>query len=447
MMNWKDYQGLSRLISLAKEKLRDNKRTAVIIFGAFMVLFSLSFLDASNEAHGTEENNLSATFEANRIEDHSSALKKESQLLLSPDESELKKLGQIKKDIDSILKVKFKGYAVNSNGRVLAVFKTKSEADNLLKEVMNPYLAGEETEIEDIGFKENVSIGEIYTGISDFDSYEKVFYYITRGTDEVKIHKIEKGENYWVIADKYQITPDDLINANPDVKPERLQIGQEISLVVPKPFLTVVTTEKAEYLEDIPFETEYEDTSVLYKEEYRVKRAGDSGEREIEAKIVKENGIEVDREILKETITKEPTTKIVLRGTKEPPPKIGTGSFSKPTSRGYITSAFGWRWGRRHEGIDIGMPTGTPVKAADGGKVTFAGWRGAYGYLVIINHGANMETYYAHNSKLLVKKGDKVFKGQTIAHSGNTGRSTGPHLHFEVRKNGTPVNPTKYINY
>ncbi len=450
MMNWKNFRGLNRFLNLAKGKLESNKKTVVIALLSFITLFSLGYLDIFNEAHGTEENKLSETLQANIIDNHSAALVKESQLLLSTTESELKKLGQIKKDIDSILKIKFKGYAVSANGRILAVFKTRKEADNLLREIMNPYLESEESEervIDDIRFKEDVSIGEIYTNISAFNTYEEVIYYITRGTDEVKIHRIEKGENYWVIAEKYKVTSDDLEKANPEVQPERLQIGQEISLVVPKPFLTVVTTEKTEYIEPIKYETEYEDTSVLYKEEYRVKRSGSNGESHIEAKIIKENGIEVDKEILKETITKEPTTEIILKGTKVPPPKIGTGTLSNPTSRGYITSPFGSRWGKRHEGIDIGMPTGTTVKAADGGKVTFAGWRGAYGYLVIINHGANMETYYAHNSKLQVKNGEKVFKGQTIASSGNTGRSTGPHLHFEVRKNGTPLNPIKYINY
>jgi murein DD-endopeptidase MepM/ murein hydrolase activator NlpD len=80
-----------------------------------------------------------------------------------------------------------------------------------------------------------------------------------------------------------------------------------------------------------------------------------------------------------------------------------------------------------------------------GGKVTFSGWEGSYGYLVKISHGNGLETYYAHNSKLLVKEGQTISAGQVIAKSGNTGNSTGPHIHFEVRKNGTPVNPKPYL--
>ena len=87
------------------------------------------------------------------------------------------------------------------------------------------------------------------------------------------------------------------------------------------------------------------------------------------------------------------------------------------------------------------------VYAADGGVVIYAGWKGTFGKLVIIDHGANMLSYYAHNDQLLVGAGEKVFKGQVITYSGNTGRSTGPHLHFEVRKNNRPVNPRNYVSY
>jgi murein DD-endopeptidase MepM/ murein hydrolase activator NlpD len=112
---------------------------------------------------------------------------------------------------------------------------------------------------------------------------------------------------------------------------------------------------------------------------------------------------------------------------------------------GKITSKFGPRWGREHKGIDIAVSTGTSVKASMPGKVTFSGWEGGYGYLVKISHGNGLETYYGHNSKLIAKVGQTVDKGTVIAKSGSTGNSTGPHVHFEVRKNGDPVNPYQYL--
>lgn len=119
--------------------------------------------------------------------------------------------------------------------------------------------------------------------------------------------------------------------------------------------------------------------------------------------------------------------------------------------QGVITSPFGWRthpiFGTSifHSGLDIGVDYGEPVKAADGGIVVEAGWMGGYGKAVIIDHGGGISTLYGHNSELLVGAGQRIGKGQVIALAGSTGYSTGPHVHFEVRKNGEPVNPYNYL--
>ena len=116
-------------------------------------------------------------------------------------------------------------------------------------------------------------------------------------------------------------------------------------------------------------------------------------------------------------------------------------TYTWPT-KGVFTSGYGWRWGRMHKGIDIANSTGTSVHSARDGIVTFAGWRGAYGYLVEIAHGDGDSTRYAHNSRLMVSKGQVVPQGTRISLMGSTGRSTGPHLHFEIRRSsGAAVNP------
>jgi murein DD-endopeptidase MepM/ murein hydrolase activator NlpD len=109
------------------------------------------------------------------------------------------------------------------------------------------------------------------------------------------------------------------------------------------------------------------------------------------------------------------------------------------------TSGFGYRWGRMHEGIDFGCDIGTPVKAAKAGLVIKAGWSSGYGNLVLVDHGDGVVTAYAHNSRFAAGVGDDVNAGQVVAYSGNTGRSTGPHVHFEVRINGVPKNPALYL--
>ena len=112
---------------------------------------------------------------------------------------------------------------------------------------------------------------------------------------------------------------------------------------------------------------------------------------------------------------------------------------------GVLTSSFGWRWGRMHEGIDLAVPTGTPVVAAAAGTVIVAGWLGGYGNLVVVDHGNGFSTAYGHNTSVAVGFGQSVAQGQLVAYSGNTGHSTGPHVHFEVRINGSPVDPLGYL--
>ena len=128
----------------------------------------------------------------------------------------------------------------------------------------------------------------------------------------------------------------------------------------------------------------------------------------------------------------------------------GTGQLGWPVS-GEITSPYGYRvhpiWGTTiyHSGIDIGVDEGTPVHAADGGVVVWSGWMGGYGYAVVIDHGNGLSTLYGHNSELAVDEGQSVAKGQVISYAGSTGNSTGPHVHFEVRANGDPVDPMGYL--
>lgn len=122
----------------------------------------------------------------------------------------------------------------------------------------------------------------------------------------------------------------------------------------------------------------------------------------------------------------------------------GSGILRWPVS-GPVTSPFGMRWGRMHEGIDIAVPSGTPVAAAGSGTVIYAGWMEGYGNLVAIDHGGGLATAYGHNTSVAVSVGQAVTAGTIIAYSGSTGHSTGPHVHFEVRVNGTPVDPLGYL--
>jgi murein DD-endopeptidase MepM/ murein hydrolase activator NlpD len=136
-----------------------------------------------------------------------------------------------------------------------------------------------------------------------------------------------------------------------------------------------------------------------------------------------------------------------LSGSSSPvagPVRQGSGGLIWPAN-GPVTSGFGYRWGRLHAGIDMGLPVGTPLRAAASGRVAIAGWTGGYGNYTCIQHAGALSTCYGHQSSIGVSVGQSVSQGQVIGASGNTGHSTGPHLHFETRVNGQPVDPFNYL--
>ena len=208
--------------------------------------------------------------------------------------------------------------------------------------------------------------------------------------------------------------------------------------------LTVATKELVIEEESIKYEIEYVEDDTLYEGQTEIMVPGVNGSQKVLYEITKANGEEAARTAIDKQVLTEPSPAKVRKGTKEKPACVATGKLQWPTT-GKFSSGFGRRWGRLHGGVDICNSTGTPIYAADGGTVVFSGYNNnGYGYLVKIDHGNGLLTFYAHNSSLLVKEGDKVFKGQPIAKMGNTGRSTGTHLHYEVHLNGTKVDPMNY---
>ncbi|MCC5950363.1 MAG: M23 family metallopeptidase, partial [Nitriliruptoraceae bacterium] len=128
-----------------------------------------------------------------------------------------------------------------------------------------------------------------------------------------------------------------------------------------------------------------------------------------------------------------------------PAPSTGGSGLAWPMC-GPVTSEYGPRWGRVHRGLDLGGPVGTPIRAAGGGTVVFAGRQGGYGNLLLIDHGGGLVTAYAHLSSFAVGTGSSVSRGQTVGAVGMTGNTTGPHLHFETRSGGRAVNPRQYLS-
>lgn len=343
------------------------------------------------------------------------------------------------------LKFQVHASSIYVNGSAIASLKTRELAESLLKEIQDKSLAGEDrSKFKEISFAEKVEVKDEFVEASKIGNKDELLDFIIKGTDEVKNHKIQSGESFWSISRKYNMTLEDLIKANPGVNPEKVKIDQVINLIVPKPLISVKTVQTITVKEKAEFDQKVEFSDSMYKDETSVKVKGQYGEKEVTADVTKVNGIETGRTVINEKMLKEPKTQIIVKGTKEPPPKKGTGTFSYP-ARGSISSKYGMRWGRRHTGIDIAASYGSAVKASDGGTVIWVGSEGGYGKLIKIDHGGNFVSYYGHLSKYNVKVGQKVYKGQKIGEVGNTGNSTGAHLHFEIRKNGVVQNPLNYL--
>lgn len=212
--------------------------------------------------------------------------------------------------------------------------------------------------------------------------------------------------------------------------------------------LEVVTVNTVNYDEAIPYETVETESSGYLKGARVVTKKGVEGVKNVTATVTAVNGIETERVVLAETVVTEPVNKEVTVGTASVSNKNGStkGIFIWPLERVADQSISSyWGDGRGHKAIDIRSKKGTDIYAAMGGTVTASEYKSDYGYYVVIDHGNGYSTFYAHASKLLVKAGDVVETGDVIAKVGSSGQSTGNHLHFEVRVNGTRVNPLNYI--
>ena len=210
------------------------------------------------------------------------------------------------------------------------------------------------------------------------------------------------------------------------------------------PRLDVSATRSVTYTEAIPYETITRENDTLDQTYRATVQEGSEGEAVVTAQIETLDGEEQRRTILARTVLSQATNEIVEIGTRNV--GIGTGDFMVPVSSYTFTSGFKMRWGRLHGGVDLAVPEGTPVYAADNGKVIVAGNLGdGYGNYIILDHQNGYKTLYAHNSELLVSVGDVVAQGEQIALSGNTGNSTGPHVHFEIQVNDEKVDPQQFV--
>lgn len=299
----------------------------------------------------------------------------------------------------------------------------------------------------ELSYGDSIEVVETYLMEDELTPLDEAIEQITSVEEKNAIYEVQSGDTLSQIAEKVDIAMDKIIELNDDIENElsMIRVGQEIIITQPEPPLSVERKEQLYYEEEYDEEIIYVDNDEWYTTQEKTLQEPSAGFRKVAAVVSYRNDKEISREIVKEDVVMQAVPKIVERGTKIPP------TYIKPISGGRLSSNFGRRSAPTkgastyHQGIDWAVPRGTAVYASSGGTVTKAGWGSGYGYVVYIRHPNGWETRYAHLNKVLVSAGQTVKQGQKIALSGNTGRSTGPHLHFEIRANGSAVNPLKYL--
>ena len=366
---------------------------------------------------------------------------------LALDESQIDDSEQVLKRLTYMGDLKVKAIGIYVDGKKIGAVQDRKTAEKALKDVADKYTKeGDNIEVESVRFLEKVDIKTANTDLEDLHSEEEMVDLLCTSGEKETVHKVVAGDTLHSIAKKYDVWEDQLLADNKGINSKKLEVGSNIIVKQQAPVLTYEVVEKITYDKVIEHKVEEQKSADIYEGMTETQQAGSDGLSEITARVTLQNGKKVEEEDLVTTVKEEPVTEVVLVGTKERPPTVGSGKYIWPLKDSFTqSSGFGSRWGRQHKGIDLAVSVGTTVYAADGGTVVEAQYSGSYGNVVMIDHQNGQETRYAHNSKLLVKKGDKVYQGQPIAKSGNTGRSTGPHVHFEIRFNGEPRNPLNYL--
>ncbi len=330
----------------------------------------------------------------------------------------------------------------------------RDKIDATLEELLDVYRTGAPNET--VAFENTITYEPgLYLSESIVDE-DEIIETITAKKNVATYYTAVAGDSPIAITDKLGMTMEEFAALNPGFsETTMIYIGDQFLITQEEPFLAVTVTRTEIYNENTPYETEYYDDSTKYQGSSVVTQDGEYGVDRVTADVSYINGVEVRRKVLNRVTIEDPTPKQVAMGTKAPPTDadysiqdVEVGQMYWPVGgNGGLISEMPYGYGGYygHKGLDISASYGTPIYAADSGTVILSKWYGDYGNCVMIEHDNGIVTLYGHASYLHVYAGQRVTQGQQIADVGSTGRSTGNHLHFEVRINGVCMNPINYL--
>ncbi|MCL1816330.1 MAG: peptidoglycan DD-metalloendopeptidase family protein [Clostridiales bacterium] len=355
--------------------------------------------------------------------------------------------------LDGVVNVLAKAVAVCVNGQPVMHVANEAVARDALELVRSEYREDGIMD-DDINTLEQISVMASNVLPEQICNVWEAANMLLYGKTEVQRHYIEtEGETFEYIANRYSLQVDDIKQANPAVDPTNMAVGEAILLTQFKPLISVQIKRMVVSREETPFETELRDSSDLPRGVSVVIEEGAPGENEVTTEVIERNGVVVAQNRVSSVSVVDPVTKVVERGVRmtvavnrsaAATVNLGNGTLGWP-SNGDISSRYGYRSMGYHSGLDIASPMGSPVVAAEFGTVVFAQYQGSYGNLVKIDHGGGLETWYSHLQAYAVSVGSKVERGDMVGTVGRTGRTTGPHVHFEVRVNGAHCNPLLFL--
>lgn len=343
-------------------------------------------------------------------------------------------------------------------GESIGFFKDRAAAETFLEEMKQPYISKTKkvtalsadapepiaAEAADAEFVQKVELIDTPVAPDQITPIEQIREKIAAGAVQPVTYTVEKGDCVSVIAQKLGVAQAAIYENNPEARTKLLRVGQQLTITQEQPLLSVKTKESRTETVPLPSGIVYEKDDSLSKGMIQIVSQGKPGAKQKTYQTTRINGNVVEEALLEETTLEEPVQTIVKQGTKVVP-GVGTGKFALPVLSPRVTSGFGQRWGRAHNGVDL-ISEHKNILAADHGKVSFAGVKSGYGYTIIIDHQNGYETLYGHLSRIDVKEGQAVQKGDKIGVMGSTGNSTGVHLHFEVMRGEQQENPLKYLS-
>ena len=330
------------------------------------------------------------------------------------------------------------------DGEFIGAVKDPTKLKAAIAELKAPYENGDPN--REVSFIQDVSI---FDGIFFADTIvpdEELATLVSSEVSGAKYYTVVSGDSPWDIAVKNGITYNTLLSLNPDNDFSGLWPGDVVTVGASVPFLQVKYVERTTRQVEVNYTTKTEKNNSMSLGTTKVSQKGEKGINEELVESTYIDGVLQNSKIIQTTVIKEPVTEIVQQGTVYNGRVItgGSGKIIWPTGGGRVSRGFAGQY-PAHNGIDIAAPVGTPIYAADTGVVTKAVYTyTGYGVYCIIEHGG-YQTLYGHCSKLYVSAGQQVQKGQTIAAVGSTGNSTGPHLHFEVKKGNYRYNPYSWF--